>query len=276
MSFPSAIGTARGTAFPTAGRAGGLVLDPDAEAWILARLAAGDTDMSSPAKIAAVNNFVLDGKGTGDWWAQITRCWLYGSGVAAANAISFKSVTSGAFSGTVTHAATAINGDGSTGRFDSSSNISAMLASVNDCALCFIADTQMPISVDFIGSYGSSASAFYMGIGGSGNLYCQIGAGAGAINSVQATRSGVFVISRTASNAMSLYRLNGGTFATLATNTTVQAGSLPALAFRALAVSGLGYNNHPLAGAAMTTGLNATRAEAFARAWRTLVDALNT
>lgn len=250
--------------------ADGITLDADAATWITLQEAAGR--VFDDTKRAAVNAFVLDGKGTGAWWTKLVRCRVFGTS-AAQGAISLKSHTTGAFNGTVTYGAGTATGDGSTGRFDDDANVNSLLT-VDDATLCWVTATNSPISQAVAGSFSTSASDFYVSIGGSGNFYCEIGGSGGAINSVQATRSGVFILSRTAINAMALYRLNGGTFATLATTSGTRAGTLPPLPCRFLGVNGTGFSNHPYQGGAILTGVNATEAEAFARAYQDLITAL--
>lgn len=250
--------------------ASGATTDVDAEAWISAQEAAGRT--FDDAKRSAVNAFVANGKGPGAWWAKLVRCRVFGS-TAAQGAISLKSLTTGSFSGTVTHGTGTATGDGSTGRFDDDANVNALLT-VDDATLFWATATNSPVSQAVAGSFSTSASDFYVSIGGSGNFYCEIGGSGGAINSAQATRSGVFLLSRTAINAMALYRLNSGSFATLATSSGTRAGTLPPLPVRHLGVNGTGFSNHPYQGGGIMTGVTAAEAEAFARAFQALLTAL--
>lgn len=249
-------------------RRGGL--DVDALAWIAAQEAAGR--VFTLAKRAAVQAFHVSGKGSGAWWAKLVRCNIFGE-TAARGAISLKSLTSGSFVGTVTHGTGIATGNGTTGRFDSDANISTLVTR-DACTLVWVTASNSPISTAVAGAFSTSASDAYCSIGGSGNFYCEIGGSGGAINSIQATRSGVFLLSRTAPDAMALYRLNGGVFTTLATTSGTAAGTIPAAPASWLGIPGIGYSSHPYQGGAILAGANATECEAFARAMQALVTAL--
>jgi len=104
-------------------RLGGFVgaLDPDAVAWIDAVIAAGGTlyDSAAATKQLASDYFTaLKTDSTGNLHALLGRDYHPVWQVAAANAICAKSLTSGTFVGTVTHGVGFVQGDGSTGYFN--------------------------------------------------------------------------------------------------------------------------------------------------------------
>lgn len=101
----------------------GPQLDPDAAAYISAITSAGAT--VSPTQSAAVNAFVISEK-LADRWSSLRRLYFPIWGVAAANAICMKSLTSGVFSGSVTHSAGFVQGDGTNGKFSTSATLSSM------------------------------------------------------------------------------------------------------------------------------------------------------
>lgn len=96
-------------------RISGLSLDSDAAAWIAAREAAGEV-MTITQK-QAINTFIKAEKLT-TRWAAMKRLYLPTSGIAAANAIDVMTKTSGTFAGTVTHSAGYVQGNGTTGYFN--------------------------------------------------------------------------------------------------------------------------------------------------------------
>lgn len=92
-----------------------IAFDPDAAAYIDAVVAAGGT--VSDAQRLTIDTFVR-GEKIASRWDAIKRLYLPIWSVAAPNAICMKSLTSGTFNGTVTHAAGFIQGNGTTGFFD--------------------------------------------------------------------------------------------------------------------------------------------------------------
>jgi hypothetical protein len=96
-------------------------IDPDAEAWIDAVIAAGGTLFESEAitKRKVSDYFsALRTDATADLLTIVGRMYFPVWNVAAANAICAKSRTSGTFNGTVTHTPGYVAGNGSTGYFD--------------------------------------------------------------------------------------------------------------------------------------------------------------
>lgn len=96
-------------------------IDPDAEAWIDAVIAAGGTLFESETitKRKASDYFsALRTDATADLFALVGRMYFPVWDVAAANAICAKSRTSGTFNGTVTHTPGYVAGNGTDGYFD--------------------------------------------------------------------------------------------------------------------------------------------------------------
>jgi hypothetical protein len=96
-------------------------LDPDAVAWIDAVMAAGGVLFSTESatkKLASDYFAALKTDSAGDLHALLRRDYHPVWQVAAANAICAKSLTSGTFVGTVTHGVGFVQGDGSTGYFN--------------------------------------------------------------------------------------------------------------------------------------------------------------
>lgn len=93
--------------------------DADAKAYIDAVVAAGATVTETQRN--AINTFVKGGK-TDGWWPSMRRIYLPIWSIAAPNAIDIVSRTSGTFAGTVTHAAGYVQGNGTTGYFNSNTS----------------------------------------------------------------------------------------------------------------------------------------------------------
>jgi len=93
--------------------------DADADAYILLVQAAGGT--VTAAQRDRINDFIR-GEKIASRWDSIKRLYLPIWGVAAANAICLRSLTSGTFVGTVTHATGYIQSNGSTGYLNTNTN----------------------------------------------------------------------------------------------------------------------------------------------------------
>jgi len=96
-------------------------IDPDAEAWIDAVIAAGGTLFESETitKRKASDYFsALRTDATADLFALVGRMYFPVWDVVVANAICAKSRTSGTFNGTVTHTPGYVAGNGTDGYFD--------------------------------------------------------------------------------------------------------------------------------------------------------------
>lgn len=140
-------------------------LDSDALAYVNAITIAGAT--VSISQQAAISDFVKAEKAAGRW-TTIKRLYLPIWGVAAANAICMVSLTSGRWVGGVTHAAGYVQGDGSTGYFN----------------------TETP-SVTFFGSGANSVTAGALRLTDAGISSASI-LGAGSLtNAIQSTRTNV-------------------------------------------------------------------------------------
>jgi hypothetical protein len=119
-------------------------LDPDAKAYIAAVETAGAT--VSGGQKAAINTFFKTGKSEG-WYSNIKRLYLPIWAAAAPNAIDMIDLGSGTFNGGVTHAAGYVQGNGSTGYFDTGSTATAKGLSDASCSLGFIAAGTLNASV---------------------------------------------------------------------------------------------------------------------------------
>jgi hypothetical protein len=115
--------------------------DADAYAYISAIRTAGAT--VTAAQRDYINDFIRAEK-IASRWASIKRFYLPIWGVAAANAICLRSLTSGTFVGGVTHGSGYVQGNGTSGSLLLNANLPTMGVGHTDIAmggLCYIAPT---------------------------------------------------------------------------------------------------------------------------------------
>jgi|LakMenE18May11ns_1017448.scaffolds.fasta_scaffold9860046_2 hypothetical protein len=139
-------------------------IDPDAEAWIDAVIAAGGTLFESETitKRNASDYFsALRTDATADLFALVGRMYFPVWNVAAANAICAKSRTSGTFNGTVTHTPGYVASNGSTGYFDpgAGSETGTLGMAVGNNMLFVVQSNAQDATVVLAGASDSSISA---------------------------------------------------------------------------------------------------------------------
>jgi hypothetical protein len=106
----------------------------------------------------AIDTFYKTGKSDG-WYSSLKRMYLPIWAAAAPNAIDMIALGSGTFNGTVTHGAGFVQGDGSTGWFDSGVTPETLGLSPSTAYLCALAKTEM-ISSRAIGARNSVSQDF--------------------------------------------------------------------------------------------------------------------
>ena len=195
-------------------------LDPAAKAYINAVVANGATVTSTQRN--AINEFVKSGK-TDGWWSSMRRIYLPIWGIAAPNAIDIISGTSGTFTGTITHAAGYIQGDGSTGTFRFNGNPSGLGLTLNSgflFTLCNQATTIVGVPIGALQGVTNRCSM----TSGAGTLGIEYTSSATGINFTQglSNQNGVICFSRTSSSSSTLYQRKTSGFSTLATNTNTE------------------------------------------------------
>jgi hypothetical protein len=177
--------------------------DADASAYIAAVEAAGATVTSTQRNV--INDFYVLAKA--DYYTAFKRLYLPIWGVAAANAIDMITLASGTFTGSVTHAAGYIQGDGTTGYMSlgvSPSTLGLTTSSASIGALVYQEDSRIVTgtSASIIGSNGNaSAGAVRLINGGFANMSVSL---CGTSSLASASRSGVFVGNRTETNAYTM------------------------------------------------------------------------
>jgi hypothetical protein len=199
-------------------------LDPDAKGYIDAVVAAGGT--VSGGQKSAINTFVKTGKNAG-WYSSLKRLYLPIWGVAAPNAICMTSLTSGTFVGTVTQGAGFVQGDNTTGYFNTSTALHSVglngkqamqgVLSLEDLSGsdnigCLVATSRMLLS----NAIGQMTSQMVL------NTQQAVFAG---------DFTGVIIASRTSATSHRIYRRNNASGFTSGTeNTTLESLNLPNVA----------------------------------------------
>jgi hypothetical protein len=157
--------------------------DADAVAWIDAVIAASGVLLSSErsTKIIASDFFsALKTDASGNLFTLLGRTYFPVWGVNAANAICCKSLTTGTFTGTLTHSAGFVTGDGSTGYFDGGTTPSAagcLLDSAHAFALVNRAGNATPTALTtFVGAQTSNNSTrMNLRVGATNTQYASLG-----------------------------------------------------------------------------------------------------
>jgi hypothetical protein len=204
-------------------RAGGAALDADAAAYIAAVETAGATVSGGQKK--AIDTFYKTGKSDG-WYSSLKRMYLPIWAAAAPNAIDMIALGSGTFVGTVTHGAGFVQGDNSTGYF----NTSTALHSVG---LNGTQSMHGVLSLDDIGTdnVGCFASTNRMLLVNGVTITSQMVLNTTTIAVLSVNFTGVIVASRTSATSHTLYRRSTASgFEAGAENTATELLSLPNIA----------------------------------------------
>jgi|694.fasta_scaffold62437_5 hypothetical protein len=212
---------------------GGMVagLDPDAKSYINAVAATGVTVTQTQKN--AINAFVESEKAASRWTLH-KRLYLPIWSLASANAIDMVTRASGTFVGSVTHASGYIQGNGSTGYFNTNVTPSALSQTLSSASLTALV-TQAPSGVaaaTAIGSIdGSDTSKLveFSHLSGVAVIFRSMTAtGIGAVQAILARSSqvGIFVSSREGGDRRIIQRVTAGV-STLVNTTGANAGTVP-------------------------------------------------
>jgi hypothetical protein len=147
----------------------GRSLDPDAKGYINSVVAAGGT--VSGTQRAAINTFYKTGKADG-WYSSLKRMYLPIWGVAAPNAIDMIARGSGTFVGTVTHGAGYVQGNGTTGYFNTNTSYGTNGLTASDAYAFSLVKTASTLGFRGLQgrSQGTTASATFLS-SNSGQLF---------------------------------------------------------------------------------------------------------
>ena len=252
---------------------GGSSIDADAAAY-LALLSAQGVAVTG-AQSSAIDAFYVTGKDEG-WYSALKRMYLPIWAAAGPNAIDMIGGTSGTYSGTVTHAAGYVQGNGSTGAFDSVTDMVTLGLTTSSASLFYGAYsvTSTTNSDFYAGAYKTSPTSYvgafrFDSTGGDRYIgFINNASGAGTINSSLGPL-GVNVITRTDTGSYGVYK-NGD----VTVGTTSFAAAVPPLSAMFMARSFNGSSNSNSDGKmycfGVGLGLSATEAKSLANATQTL------
>lgn len=243
--------------------------DPIAARYLRTIESAGAT--ISTTQRNAVSAFFRAGKSEG-WFTQIGRLYLPIWGVAAPNAVDLITSTSGTFSGTVTHGAGFVQGNGSTGRFlmnASPQGIGMVAGSSSTFALVKVAQNgfnsllvSTPLSSKGNGfNYGTNTTQYFAGRTSGFN--------------VTGTFAGILIESEIAINSRYFRRRATAGVTSLAVNTESFSGNYATfnqsvMAGQSASGSFYGYSTAELGAYGMGLALTTTQADAFTLALKNL------
>lgn len=194
-------------------------LDADAKAYIDAVVAAGATVTSTQRN--AINAFIKGGK-TDGWWSSMKRVYLPIWAIAAPNAIDIVSRTSGTFAGTVTHASGYVQGNGTTGYFDTGvtpSSLGMTTSGGSVFALVNQSDSRTDIRF-FVGETDASNRRVYLQQVTSTTISTTIYGAPASVSNASSARNGIFLGVVNATNDRYLKRRGSAGVTYTSTNTT--------------------------------------------------------
>jgi hypothetical protein len=208
--------------------------DPDAQNFVQAQIAAGVS--LTLAQMQAVNNRVVAAKAGTGYWEKLQRYYPFLGISATSDAMDLVTTLSGTFSGTVTHAANGVTGDGASGFFDTGlSPFSNSIFSNNLAFGCYLrteGNENNSIIIAFDVANASLQAHFEPDFESGQYFYatnCNTGGGFFDAYTTPPFAFGLFCDSRISATSHIFYQ--GST--ALATDTGAQLG-LPSLTFQAL------------------------------------------
>jgi len=259
---------------------GGMVagLDPDAKSYIDAVVAAGAT--VTGAQRTAIDNFIKAEKDASRWTLH-KRLYLPIWSIAAANAIDMVTQASGTFVGGVTHAAGYIQGNGSTGYFNTNVTPSTLSQTTSSASLTTLI-TQAPSGVGAVTAIGSIDGSDttklleFSHLSGTAIIFrAMTVAAGGAVQALlsRASQVGIFVSSREGGDRRIIQRLTSGV-STLVNTTGANAGTVPVTGTYQMLRSGFGggaaYSDGRYGFFAASLGQTISQSQAFSLNVKTL------
>jgi len=251
------------------GRVGAL--DPDANAYINAIVAAGATVTSTQRN--AINDFYKSAK-NGGFYTPIQRFYLPIWGVAAPNAIDLITRASGTFVGGVTHGSGFVQGNGTTGYFNfgvSPQGVGMVAGSGSTFMLVNAAQNTFnaPIQCAPPSNRGNGFSR------GSATTSAYLAGRNSTATATDNTGTGIFIESETAINSRYFRRRSSSGATSLATDTTTPTGvyasyNINAMCGQSSVGARYGFSTAQLGGYGVGLAMTTTQADAFTAAYKTL------
>jgi hypothetical protein len=259
---------------------GGMVsgLDPDAKSYINAVVATGATVTQTQKN--AINAFVESEKAASRWTLH-KRLYLPIWSLASANAIDMVTRASGTFVGSVTHASGYIQGNGSTGYFNTNvtpSTLSQTLSSASLTALVTQAPSGVATAIAISSIDGSDTSKLveFSHLSGVAVIFRAMSlTGGGSVQATltRASQVGIFVSSREGGDRRIIQRLTSGV-TTLVNTAGANAGTVPATGtyqmLRSGFAGGTAYSDGRYGFFAASLGQTVSQSQAFSLNVKTL------
>jgi hypothetical protein len=250
------------------------LLDPDAKAYVDAVVAAGATVTGTQSK--AISDFVKTGK-TDGWYSSIKRLYLPIWELASPNAIDLVSTNSGTFSGTVTHSAGYVQGNGSTGYFNTGVSASG-LSLTNESAMLSVLIYQAGTGSGnqaFLGAYPSgTAACVFTSTNTAVRLICMDNATTGTNGTLaRASQNGVLTATRISGTHSYRIRTSSGVSSILSYDTSA-AGTPPTSNFFAMSYNSFGsptqYSNAQFGAIVVGLGISDGDSDNYSSALKTM------
>ena len=267
---------------------GGGALDPDARLYIAAVETALGTPIATALPSATSNpkrilsDFIKAEKAASRWSLH-KRIYLPIYNNAAASAIDMVSRLPGTFqglSGSVTHAAGYVQGDGVSGYFGFGVNASTVGLTINDHSeFTIIKQANTASAYSAIIANGSATAGVSAAIQMLSNASKNIEFfGASTVVGPLAVGTGIFMGSRTGVTSQSIYGRSGGSFSKVDGTASTAGNTLSTANFEAMrrgAVSPL-YSTAQLGGYGLSLGMSEANASAYISNLETLYEGLTT
>lgn len=231
----------------TAWPSGGTSYDADAQAFFTAAGITDDTQKS------AYNDFVTTGKSDG-WYDDLVAFWPYVGGASGPHSYDSVGLTTGTFSGTVTHNANGVAGDGSSGYMSTGITLSS-LSNTSHALIVHVRSTAQDGGIAYggAGATGTGSTGLYPRWTDD-TVYTTDGGAAlnGGSGQPSTDASGTWIVSRTASDSWKVFR-NGSQVG----STETGSATLPAVVLYALANNSNGTANNFFGGNVSAFGIAA-------------------
>lgn len=250
-------------------------LDPDAAAYIAA-VETAKGSVATPTQRAAIDSFIVGEKSSGRW-TSIKRLYLPIWGVAAANAICMRSLTSGTFTVSgVTHAAGYVQGNGTSGFFDTNVSPQALGMTVSSGFL-FVLTYEAHVGTLAHGYITAISTGTVQGVslldGGGSNSFVYGSIGSPSISGSDGSNDGILTVSRTGTNTVEIRKRTSSGAASIASGTSSADGittqTLVAMARNVGGTKSL-FSSGKLGSFGAGMGLSNTATDSFTLALKTL------
>jgi hypothetical protein len=250
--------------------------DADADAYISAIRTAGAT--VTAAQRDRINDFIRAEK-IASRWDLVKRLYLPIWGVAAANAICLRSLTSGTFVGTVTHSSGFVTSDGTTGHFLFDATASALGCTTSSGGVFVLTTATAAIAGNSgLGRVQDASNGTRTGFSSGGSNVRAIQVFSATASSYAETDSrGILLLSRTTTTTQSAYKRTSSGFTTTVNEAAVAVGTVGTVRPMTMmaannngAIFGYAPSTTRFGSYGMNLGMTAAQAEGFTAAIETL------